>query len=303
MVANPKSAAIGVNGNLVTTNSAADIWTRGSLYVAGAKGIVGYGHLDVQRSLQSAGPMQLMTMTASNVWGDAYVGGDISGPLSIMGTLHLGVSATAGIGVNAAGTTRQAVVVAPPCPCGATVDVAGMIAGAMAKNDNASIGLSLDRLVGVTTPVSIDVPCGVYALSGISSDSTVTLAVHGRAVLAVAGDIVVHGGLYVIIDPGLSLDLALGGALMTSGPGPVGWMAGAVFRLWVNGPGPIVFDDKPVVGATIYAPAAALSAPRGLDMYGSIVAGSVALGDEATLHFDEAILTPSCGDPKVDTVP
>jgi hypothetical protein len=303
MTADPTSAAIGVNGNLTTMSGAAPISDRGSLYVAGAKGIVAHGHLDVGRSLQSAGALTLVTALASNVNGDAYVGGDISGPLSIGGTLHVGPTATVGAAVNAADMTRQPIAVPPPCACGTPVDLAGTIAGAMANNDNAAAQLSLDRLQGVTMPVTIDVPCGVFALSGISADANVTLLVHGRALLAVAGDIVVHGGFMVFADPGVSLDLVLGGALTTTGSSPVGASVGAALRLWVNGPGPIVFQDKTVMGAVIYAPAAALSAPRGIDMYGAILAGSVALGDQATLHFDEALLSNGCGDPKVDPVP
>jgi hypothetical protein len=304
MIADPTSGALGVNGNLTTASGAADIWARGALYVAGTKGILTRGHLDVGRSLQVGGPLTLLaTAMASNVWADAYVAGDISGALFIKGTLHLNGTSTVGPGTTASLTSREAVTVAPPCDCGPTVDVAASLANALATNDNASIGLSPDRLANLKVPYVQDLPCGVFALSSIGADASLTLAVHGRALLAVPGDIVVKGGLMVRIDPGVSLDVLLGGSMTTMGVGPVGSQTAVVFRLWVAGAGPIVFDDGPVVGGIIYAPGAPFSAPHGMEMSGAILAGGLSIGDQASIHFDQGVLGAGCGDPKVDPVP
>ena len=303
MVADPFSAALGVNGNLTTASGAADIWARGSLYVGGSKGILARGHLDVGRTLQLGGPLTLMAAMASNVWADAYAGGDVSGALFVKGTLHLNPAASVGLGTTATATSREAVTVAPPCDCGATVDVSTAITNAMATNDNATIGLSPDRLASVKIPAVQDLPCGVFMLSSIGADASLTLNVHGRALLVVPGDIVVRGGLIVKIDSGVSLDLLLGGSLTTMGAGPVGSMTAAVFRVWVKGAGPITLDDGPVVGGIIYAPGAALSAPEGMEMYGAILAASLSFGDQVTTHFDQGVLGAGCGDPKVDQVP
>ncbi|HEX2657898.1 MAG TPA: hypothetical protein VHU40_06485, partial [Polyangia bacterium] len=168
MIADPFSAALGINGNLSTASGAADLWIRGSVYVAGTKGILARGHLDVGRTLQLGGPLVLLAPMASNVWADAYAGGDVSGALYVKGTLHLSASANIGPGITAATTTRETVTIAPPCDCGQTVDVSASIANAMATNDNATIGLSLDRLASAKAPAVLDLPCGVFALSSIA---------------------------------------------------------------------------------------------------------------------------------------
>jgi len=303
MVADPNSAALGTNGNLTTASGAADIWARGSLYVAGAKGIVSHGHLDVGGSLRVGGSLVLLAQRASNVWADAYAGGDVFGALFVNGTLHQSPTAVLGPGTTAEATVREPVVVAPPCDCGPTVDVSASVASAMATNDNATVGLSLDRLANLTTATTLELPCGVFVLSSIAAETPLTLAVHGRALLAVPGDVVVRGGLTVSIDPGVSLDLLVGGALMTMGAGPVGSTTPAAFRVWVKGAGPIVFDDRPVVGGIIYAPNAALSAPKGMEMYGSALAASLSFGDQTTVHFDQGVLTATCAGPRVDPIP
>lgn len=303
MIADPFSAALGINGSLTTASGAADVWVRGSVYVGGAKGILARGHLDVGRTLQLGGPLVLLAPMASNVWADAYAGGDVSGALNIKGTLHLNAAANIGPGVTAAATTREPVTIAPPCDCGQTVDVSTSIANAMTTNDNATLGLSLDRFASAKAPAVLDLPCGVFALSSIAADASLTLNVHGRAMLAVSGDIVVRGGLVVRIDPGVSLDLLVGGSLLTAGAGPVGSTIAAAFRVWVKGAGPVTLEDGPVVGGIIYAPAAAVSAPEGIELYGALLAGSVSFGDLTTIHFDQGVLSAGCGDPKVDQVP
>jgi hypothetical protein len=302
VIVDPNSAALGVNGNLTST---AGILARGSLYASGPSGVSSSALVQVGRSLRSAGSLALSAPMPSSVAADAYVGGNVSGPLSIGGTLHVTPTATVGSAISAAATTREAVSVPPPCDCSSSVDVAGAISAAMANNDNATIGLTTDRLAAVTAPLTLDVPCGVFALSGISAQAALTIRVHGRALLAVAGDIVLHAGLVVAFDPGAELDLMLGGGLTSTGAYPVGTPSGALFRIWVQGAGPIAFNGSPVAGAILHAPAAPLTAPAGLEMFGSIVAQSITVGGQLILHYDDAALSAGteCGDPVIDPVP
>jgi hypothetical protein len=185
------------------------------------------------------------------------------------------------------------------------VDVAGAIAAAVRVNDGAAAGIAPDRLAAVTTSTVLDVPCGTYALSSIDTRSAVVLAVHGRALLAVAGDVVLRAGLAVTLDPGAELDLLVGGRLLTSGSNTIGSMTPARFRLWVAGSQTVVFDDDPSVGAVVHAPGAQVTASSGLELSGALFARTVTAGARVNVHFDQAVFSvgASCGEPTATAVP
>ena len=67
----------------------------------------------------------------------------------------------------------------------------------------------------------------------------------------------------------------------------------------------MVFDGAPKIGAVIHAPAAAVTASQGLELYGSLLAGSFEFDDDTLLHFDHAILSGGlpCGEPAAPPVP
>jgi len=244
----------------------------------------------------------------SDVGGDAFVAGALSGDVRISGTLHVPAGVVVGPQVQAASVAREAVVVAPPCDCSAGfVDVAGAIALAAATNGDAAAGLSPSALENVVAPTRIDLPCGTTLLEDIDAQAKVTLAVHGRALLAVPGDVVVRAGFDVALDPGAELDLLVGGRLAESGAG-AGFgitTAPARFRVWVAGTSSISFDGGPTVGAIVHAAGAPVSASAGLTLSGSLLARSLTLGGEAALHFDRAVLSAgaACGEPAALPVP
>ena len=123
--------------------------------------------------------------------------------------------------------------------------------------------------------------------------------------IAVAGDVVLGGGMTVMIDPGAELDLLIGGALTSYGAFPVGDYLAARLRVWMAGAAPITLNGRPVIGGLFQAPLSTVSAPAGMEIYGSIIAASFSLGDQVLVHYNQAALvggTP-CGDPQVDTVP
>lgn len=302
IVAGPIPAAIGVNGKIAST---ADLWVKGSVYTSGAGGINISGHLDVGKTLHSAGPVTLVSPGTATVWGDAYVSGDVTGAAMIDGILHVPASATVGLATTAYTVTREAVSVAAPCDCVPPFDVEGVIAAKTASNDNASIGLDPNLLVNVTAPIYVDIPCGSFALASISAKTPLTLAVHGHALIAVAGDVTLAAGLTITVDPGADLDMLVGGALSSTGGFPIGSMPAAGFRLWMAGPGPLTLDDSPVLGGIVAAPQSNVVAPDGLEIFGSIVAASFSLGDQLIMHFDQAVLSSGtlCGDPRLDPIP
>jgi hypothetical protein len=243
-----------------------------------------------------------MLSSNADVAADAYVGGNVSGPVRVTGVLHVPAAAAIGADVEAAATSREAVSVAAPCACGADfVDLASGLAAALAANQDVAAGISPDALANVTAPARLELGCGATWLSAIGAQAAVTLAVHGRAVLAVGGDVSVRAGLAVVLDPGAELDLLVGGHLQASGAGAtLGTTAApARFRIWVASTGTLALDDAPTLGATLHAPGAVVTAPSGVSLYGSILARSLAFGGDAAVHFDRAVLSAgaACGEP------
>ena len=275
-ISDDTSASIGLNGGLLST---AEVRAGGALHVAGAVGIRALDHVEAATSLRVGGPLAMLTSNA-DVGTDAFVAGDLSGSVRVDGTLHVPAGATLGPDVQAAAIVREAVTVDPPCDCGASfVDIAAALQAASAANDNASAPLRPDQLASVTSPVRIELPCGTFHLAGIDAQASVTLAVHGRALLAVTGDVVLRGEFRVELDPGAELDLLIGGRLSASGGNAFGAAAApARFRVWIAGTDSVVFDDQPAVSAVLRAPAAIVTAPAGLWLYGSLLARSFVPG-------------------------
>jgi hypothetical protein len=296
------TAAVGTNGGLQTT---AELRAGGAIYVGGVA--IADEHLQSSASLRVGGALTQIDSN-TDVGGDAYVGGAVSGDVRVSGTLHVPVSALVAGAVQSAAVSREVVTVAPPCDCSAGfVDVAAGLALAAVDNGNAAAGLAQAALANVAAPARIDLGCGTTFLDAINAQAKVTLAVHGRALLAVAGDVAVRAGLDVVLDAGAELDLLVGGRLTTSGAGAVfgAVTAPARFRVWVAGTSSISFDDGPSIGAIVHAAAAPVSASAGLTLYGSLLAPSLTLGGDGALHFDRAVLSAgaACGEPVAAPIP
>jgi hypothetical protein len=260
----------------------------------------------VDRSLRVAGPTR-MPSSAVQTYADAYLGGDVQGILLVAGTLHLAPSSVDALAIISATTiVHEPVTVNPPCDCGASIDIPAALADVAAHNDNAAAGWGPDQLASVDTTTVVDIPCGRYALSSIHAQQALFLAVHGRALVAVAGDVAINFGLSVtLLDQNAELDLLIGGQLTTSGANQVDSSSPARFRIWLPGSKPIVFNDRPSIGATIHAPNAAVTAPAGLVVSGALFARSLTSGGETDLHFDQAIFSSgvNCGEPATPSVP
>jgi hypothetical protein len=301
-VSGQKAAAVGVNGDL---QAVAPIRAAGALYVAGAEGVTTSATLTTAASFRVAGSTHV-TSSSVDVATDAYLGSDVSGSLAVHGTLHLAPAAITTQAIIAAGATvREPVAVPPPCDCApGFVDLPAAIAATAKHNDNVAAGLTIDRLGAVGTSSALDLSCGHYIVSAIDAQQTVFLAVHGRALLAVSGDVLLRGGLTVSLDPGAELDLLVGGRFETSGPSPIGATSPARFRIWVASSELVGLFDGPSVRAMLYAPSAVVVAPDGLELSGGLFAQSLVAG-EVGLHFDQAVFSAgaSCGEAAVHAVP
>lgn len=303
----PARVALGINGNFTSTS---DVTVPGAVYVSGTKGVMVTPRFDIVASLRSGGPIAFVGAGQASVASDVFAAGDVTGPARITGTLHLPAGALVGAATLPTAVVREPVTVAPPCDCAPPFDVSAAIAAAMTTNDNGT--MPVDRLANVTTTATtrVDLSCGTYAFSSISILTSLTLAVHGRAVMAVAGDVLVQRSLSVAFDqavPGATLDLLLQGSFTVNG-GPtfvVGTSNAEQLRIWMVGPGPINVPSAPVMGGVFHAPAATLMAPRGLTLIGSVTAGALMVGGQVNISYDDAILASgtSCGDPKVEPLP
>ena len=304
-LAPPPPAAVGINGDLQSSDV---VQVLGSVYVAGAGGITTSERVVAVGSLHVAGPSRALPPSSLiDVAGDVYAGGDVEGALLVGGTLHIDPGADTSLaGISAAEIIQEPVAVAPPCDCRpGFVDLVGAITSTMRDNDNQAAKIAPDRLAAVTTSTVLDIPCGSFALSSIDAQQAVFFAVHGRALLAVSGDVVFRAGFTVTLDPGAELDLLVGGRLLASGGGPIGSVAPARFRIWVAGSQSIVFDDDPPVGAMIHAAGAQLTASSGLELSGGLHTRALSTGGQLNLHFDQAVLSSgaACGEPTATPVP
>jgi hypothetical protein len=302
------SAAVGVNGG-VQTVMGAELRAGGALYVAGTSGVNAQEHLQAGATFQSNGPLAMLSSNA-DLLANAYVAGDVSGVVNVSGVLHVPATATVGSNVQAHTiVTDAAVSVAAPCDCslGPTgfVDVAGAIKSAAVSNGDAAANVDAAVLAAVSAPTHLDLGCGAFYLSAVSSTAPITLAVHGRALLAVEGSVILGGGLTVTLDPSAELDLLVGGWFTASG-GTVGAPAApARFRIWIAGSDLVVFDGQPTIAAVVHAPNAPATAPDGLTLSGSLLVKSLSLGDDSLLHYDRAILAAGvpCGEPAATPIP
>jgi hypothetical protein len=297
------AAAFGINGDVIAS---AEMRAGGALHVAGSGGLRAATQLRTAGSLRVGGPFVGSSENA-DIGTDAFVNGSVTGRLRVTGALHVPAGATLDSQVEYGTLVNEAVTVSPPCDCGAGfVDVAGAIAAAATSNANAAIGLAASALAAVPTASRIDLPCGTFYLDGIDTGAAVTVAVHGHALLAIAGDVATRANFVVQLDAAAELDLLVGGQLTVTGAGTFGAAgAAARFRIWVAGAGPVSLDNAPAVSAVIHAPLAPASAPAGLPLSGSLLARSITIGADSTVHFDRAILEAGtlCGEPAAAIVP
>lgn len=298
-----RSAAIGTNRTLT---SEAELEVEGSVWVAEALAV----HLGgaIARTLRSGGSL-LADEGELSVGGDAFINGDVSGdgPISIDGTLHVPASATIAASVSAQATQREPVAIPTPCACNAAtqIDLAGLISAAATTNDNAAIGLSVDALRGDGALTTLALPCGRFYVSAIETQGTLTLDVSGRAALLVRDDVVLRGALEVTLASGAELDLVIGGTMTSFGRHDIGSTASpSRMRLWIASSKTVLLDGAPALRAITTASRSLVSAPSGLEVFGSLLTNQLVSAGPTTLHFDEAVLTSgqACGAPATPIV-
>ena len=162
-------------------------------------------------------------------------------------------------------------------------------------NNNQDIDLDPDALEGGGN-VRLDLPCGHYYLTGISTEADVTIVAHGRTALYVDGDIVTEPGANLSIVPaeGAELDVLVKGDVhVAQAPAEFGSPNyPAMFRLYVGGPTGFVADQRIGIGGFVYVlPGEFVMNIQSLEVFGGIYAQNYVTANQRTaIHFDRRIL-------------
>jgi hypothetical protein len=282
----PPPAAVGTNEDLQV---AGPVQVEGAIEAAGLFGAAFGRAAGVVGTLRSGGT--LSSNQFLSVAGNAFVDGNVVGPMDIGGFLHVPMGAFISGDVSARGFIFEPVEVKPPCDCGSGPDLPSLIASRARTNDNGSIHLSPDALV----QTALDLPCGEFYLSQIRAPSELELRVHGRAALYVGGPVDLAGGLRVSLDSMAELDLVVGDDF--SAQGVVGAASAQAVRLWLAGK-TLHLGPYAVLAAAVYAPNAVVLADDVLNVNGALLAGSIAAPNDIRVHYDAAILRAgvTCGE-------
>jgi hypothetical protein len=264
-----------VGGSLVTAGQGRAVFVHG-------------GH--VQGNLRGAG--SFATMTTMGVWvsGDMVSGGDVSGMFKVVGgPLHVPAGAVVTPDVQSMGVVRETVSVPPPCGCGAT-QVLDLVAEVEARRlNNANRDLT-EVLADVEEPQTLDLDCGEYYLPTIQSgpSASITLKVHGRAALFVAGDVRLGNNFAVVLDQNAELDLVVAGQFDTMGRLFGSPATPARTRLWVASK-TVSLPDQIQFSAAVYAPDAVFSAGASLDFSGSLYVRTALVAGDVRIAYDPSV--------------
>jgi hypothetical protein len=198
------------------------------------------------------------------------------------------------------GVVRETVAVPPPCGCGAApaLDLAAAVAARQTKNANATLTFAHDLLTDVEESQTLDLNCGEYYLPTIESTpaAQITLKVHGRAAIFVAGDVRLGNNFAVVLDDGAELDLVVAGQFDTMGRVFGSPMTPARTRLWVASK-TVSLPDQIQFGAAVVAPDAAFSAGANLNFSGSLYVRTLLVAGDVRVAYDPSVMLAgeACG--------
>jgi len=287
---------LGVN-HAVTSSSKDDIW--GPMWAAASSGV------SVTMSSQSTVHHDMQS--GANVTADlaclkdAYVGGNIVGPVAVTQTLYQPASGTR-TNVTYGKLVTQPVTVAPPCDCTTKIPVAAYVAAAKTTNDDQSIGLDPGILAQTNPPARIDLPCGSYYLTGFSLNGSSAIVVHGKTAIFIDGNVDTSGFLEFGIDTTMAseLDVFISGTLTSSSQFKFGSPnAPALARLYIGGTQPFTMSSGIVVAGEIWVGNAPVDWTAQTDMFGAIFAGDFTSTAKLNLHHDQGVdnVGSPCGPP------
>jgi hypothetical protein len=292
--------SVGVNGSSVVANASeiSGSWVSWKELTAATGARIG-GSLRSGGDIKAAGAVFVGKDLAAknNLTGAGFL--TVGGALRVGGNdLFLGVRQIAGGRAAFDGPTH------PPCGCeGDTLfDVAGAVAQASTKNDNAAHGISSGAQLAIGVQrFSLDT--GRYYFKGVTHIGAGVLTIKGNVAIYIDGSLDEIGAQAIKLENGATLDLYVSGAVRLVGFTPIGDRnAPASFRLFIGG------SDRVSVGVglqeffgSIYAPTADLAFAGVTVVWGSVFARSVTDAGVLTIHHGGAI--PTCTPPVVVAPP
>ncbi len=264
------------------TNWSDAVAVGGTLWVSGSK------------PYSSSGP-------ASVVKADLHLGGSwkASTPFTVAGAAYVAGTLS---GVTVKGKTETVQSVAPACDCSASqlVPVAAIVqAHSGSNNDNAAIALDEKALENPGAALRLDLPCGNFYFTSIQSSLALTVHVHGRTAIYVAGDVADSSSLAFTLEPDAELDLFVAGTLNVSDTFVFGSPNyPALSRAYIGGSAKIALSADVRLAGELYAANSeqvVWSAKNAI--YGSVFAGNFRSSDVTTIHYDRAVLKAggNCG--------
>ncbi|HEY2900435.1 MAG TPA: collagen-binding domain-containing protein, partial [Polyangia bacterium] len=286
--------SVGVNGSSAVAN-ASDVsgsWVTWKDWSAATGAHIG-GSLRSGANLKAAGALWVGKDLAvkQNLTGAGLL--TVGGDLRVGGTdLFLGARQIAG------GRGAFDSPAAPPCGCDPQTlfDVAGAVAQAGSKNDNAAHAISsgTDLSIGVQRLV---LDTGRYYFKGVHNIGAGVLDIRGNVAIYLDGSLDEIGAQAIKLESGATLDLYVSGAVRLIGFSPLGnRQSPSSFRLFIGG------SDRVSVGAglqeffgSIYAPTADLAFAGVTVVWGSLFAKQVVDAGVLTINHGGAI--PTCTPP------
>ena len=234
------------------------------------------------------------------VGGDARVAGSIDlATLDVGGTLTVPEGETIAGAVTAGATVRAPVTVEPPCACAPEdlVDIADFVLAHRTDNENAALGLAVDRLTDYAGDVTLELPCGRYYLGAVRGDGALTIRATGRVAILVDGDLTMTAPLRLeLAGDDAELDLLIGGLLSSTTTVTAGDAAHpARTRIYVGGAGTIDLAGDSQLAANLYAPRAAIALSGGAVIHGSLFVRRLVQSAPVEIHYDVDVLRADAG--------
>lgn len=216
--------------------------------------------------------------------GDALVAARIeaSNTIRVTGTMQTPFAENAEV-VDAGQTVVDDVTVGSALECDEAVDIAKLIASVKAEPGTAGLErLPGDLLEHVDQPSSLDVGCGNYVVTEIGADDTLDIHVVGPTVLVVTGDLRIAAPMLIDIEPGATLDLAIGGSLLVDNTLTI--QSADEAAAWVGVAGEVRVAAPLHMSGVLVAPRSELNANNTVDVAGAILAKNLHVA--APIHVD-----------------
>lgn len=136
---------------------------------------------------------------------------------------------------------------------------------------------------------AITLAAGYYTVPSIKTQRSLSIVANGAVRLYVQGDVQVHGALALSPGNAGSLQVWVGGRVNIDGSLQAGLLTSpAATRLYVAG-NQIALGRPSRIDGQLFAPIAAVWAPRGLQVHGSLLAATVKESGTTSVCYDDAL--------------